>query len=57
MKRRRSGLFQVAVCGFHQTYLSRIENGQANPMLKAMEVMANRLVLTVSELWEKVRVA
>jgi len=43
-------------CGFYQTYLSRIENGQANPTLNAMEVIANGLGLTVFELWERVKV-
>jgi transcriptional regulator with XRE-family HTH domain len=42
-------------CGFYQTYLSRIENGQANPTLNAMEVIAVALGLTVFELLERVR--
>ena len=42
-------------CGFYQTYLSRVENGQANPTLNAMEVIANALGITVFELFEKVR--
>jgi transcriptional regulator with XRE-family HTH domain len=42
-------------CGFYQTYLSRIENGQANPTLNAMEVIAVGLGLTVFELFERVR--
>jgi transcriptional regulator with XRE-family HTH domain len=42
-------------CGFYQTYLSRVENGQANPTLNAMEVIANALGLTVFELFDKVR--
>lgn len=42
-------------CGFYQTYLSRLERGQANPTLNAMEVIANTLDLTVFELFEKVR--
>ncbi|BDU51963.1 hypothetical protein LINBF2_01980 [Limnohabitans sp. INBF002] len=42
-------------CGFYQTYLSRIENGQANPTLNAMEVIAVALGLTVFELFERVR--
>jgi transcriptional regulator with XRE-family HTH domain len=44
-------------CGFYQTYLSRIENGQANPTLNAMEVIAVGLGLTVFELFERVRQA
>ncbi|RZL94274.1 MAG: XRE family transcriptional regulator [Variovorax sp.] len=52
------GLSQVEFgerCGFYQTYLSRIENGRANPSLNAMEVIANALGLTVFELFERVR--
>jgi transcriptional regulator with XRE-family HTH domain len=44
-------------CGFYQTYLSRIENGQANPTLNAMEVIAVALGLTVFELFERVQQA
>ena len=53
-----SGLSQVEFgerCGFYQTYLSRIENGHANPTLNALEVIANALGLTVFELFERVR--
>ena len=42
-------------CGFYQTYLSRIENGKANPSLHAMEVLATSLGLSIYELWERVR--
>lgn len=42
-------------CGFYQTYLSRIETGQANPTLNAMEVIANALGMTVFDLFERVR--
>ncbi len=42
-------------CGFYQTYLSRIENGQANPTLNAIEVIANALGMTVFDLFELVR--
>ena len=44
-----AGLSQVEFserCGFYQTYLSRVENGKANPTLNAMEVVANALGLT-----------
>lgn len=44
-------------CGFYQTYLSRIENGHANPTLNAMEVIANALGLTVFELFDRIRPA
>ncbi|CAN1489512.1 couple_hipB, transcriptional regulator, y4mF family [Burkholderiaceae bacterium] len=56
--RQAQGLTQVEFsekCGFYQTYLSRIENGQANPTLNAMEVIAVGLGLTVFELFERVR--
>ncbi len=56
--RQEQGLTQVEFsekCGFYQTYLSRIENGQANPTLNAMEVIAVGLGLTVFDLFERVR--
>ena len=56
--RQEQGLTQVVFsekCGVYQTYLSRIENGQANPTLNAMEVIAVGLGLTVFELFERVR--
>ena len=56
--RDEAGLTQTEfaeLCGFYQTYLSRVENGRANPTLNAMEVIANALGLTVFELFEKVR--
>ena len=56
--RLEAGLSQVEFgerCGFYQTYLSRIERGQANPTLNAIEVIANALDMTVYELWEQVR--
>lgn len=52
------GLSQVEFgerCGFYQTYLSRIENGRANPSLNAMEVIANALGLTIFDLFDKIR--
>jgi transcriptional regulator with XRE-family HTH domain len=52
------GLSQVEFgekCGFYQTYLSRIENGHANPTLNAIEVSANALGLTVFDLFDKIR--
>jgi len=58
--RQEQGLTQVVFsekCGFYQTYLSRIENGQANPTLNAMEVIAVALGLSVFELFERVRQA
>jgi transcriptional regulator with XRE-family HTH domain len=56
--RLKAGLSQVEFgekCGFYQTYLSRIENGQANPTLNAMEVIANGLGITVFELFALVK--
>lgn len=56
--RQAQGLTQVVFserCGFYQTYLSRIENGQANPTLNAMEVIATGLGLTIFQLFDQVR--
>lgn len=56
--RLAQGLSQVEFgerCGFYQTYLSRIERGQANPTLNAMEVIANALGVTVFDLFEAMR--
>lgn len=58
--RQERGLTQVEFsekCGFYQTYLSRIENGQANPTLNAMEVIAVALGMTVFELFDQVRLS
>jgi transcriptional regulator with XRE-family HTH domain len=38
-------------CGFFRTYLSRVETGQANPTLNAIEVIAVGLGMTVVELF------
>lgn len=56
--RLATGMSQVVFgekCGFYQTYLSRIENGQANPTLNAIEVIANAFGMTVFELFERVK--
>ncbi|NMM13190.1 MAG: helix-turn-helix domain-containing protein [Rhodoferax sp.] len=53
-----TGMSQVVFgekCGFYQTYLSRIETGQANPTLNAMEVIANALGMTVFDLFELIK--
>ena len=42
-------------CGFYQTYLSRIETGNANPTLNAIEVIANALGISVFELFDHVK--
>ena len=36
-------------------YLSRVENGQANPTINAVEVIANALGMTVFDLFDKVK--
>jgi transcriptional regulator with XRE-family HTH domain len=56
--RLSTGLSQVEFgerCGFYQTYLSRIENGKANPTLNAIEVIANALGMDVFELLDYVK--
>lgn len=56
--RAETGMSQVEFaerCGFYQTYLSRVENGHANPTLNAMEVIANALGLTVFDLFDRFR--
>ena len=53
-----TGLSQVEFgerCGFYQTYLSRIENGRANPTLNAIEVIANGLGMSAFDLFEQVK--
>jgi transcriptional regulator with XRE-family HTH domain len=58
--RVETGMSQVVFaerCGFYQTYLSRIENGHANPSLNAIEVLANALGLSVFDLFDLVKAA
>jgi transcriptional regulator with XRE-family HTH domain len=58
MPESRSGIHAFKFgerCGFYQTYLSRLERGQANPTLNAMEVIANGLGLTIFELWDRIK--
>ena len=43
------------MCIRDRTYLSRVENGQANPTINALEVIANAFGLTVFELFDRVR--
>lgn len=53
-----SGLSQVEFAersGLYQTYLSRVENGRANPTLNAMQVIAQTLGVSIFDLFEKVR--
>ena len=56
--RLATGMSQVVFgekCGFYQTYLSRIETGNANPTLNAIEVIANALGMNVFELFDHVK--
>ena len=56
--RQQTGMSQVEFgekCGFYQTYLSRVENGQANPTINAVEVIANALGMTVFDLFDRVK--
>ena len=56
--RQEAGLSQVVFserCGFYQTYLSRIENGHANPTINALEVIAQALGITVFDLFDRVK--
>lgn len=56
--RKQAGFSQVVFgekCGFYQTYLSRLENGQANPTLNALEVVSKALGLTIFELFDRVK--
>lgn len=56
--RQEQGWTQVEFserCGFYQTYLSRIENGRANPTLNVMEIIATGLGISVFELFDRVR--
>ncbi len=56
--RHEQGYTQVTFserCGFYQTYLSRIETGQANPSLNAMEVIAVALGMDVFQLFERIQ--
>lgn len=43
------------LAGFHQAYVSRLEGGNANPTLNALEVVATSLGLTIFELFEAAR--
>jgi transcriptional regulator with XRE-family HTH domain len=57
--RQERGMSQVVFgekCGFYQTYLSRIENGQANPTLNAIEVISSALGITVFELFDLIQI-
>lgn len=56
--RKEAGMSQAVFgekCGFYQTYLSRIENGSANPTINAIEVIAKALDTTVFQLLDIVQ--
>ncbi len=56
--RLETGLSQVEFgerCGFYQTYLSRVERGQANPTINALEVIANSFGMTIFDLFDKIK--
>ena len=52
--RLASGLSQEAFadkCGFARSYMSRVERGDANPSLDAIETLAGGLKVRVAELF------
>lgn len=54
--RQASGLSQEAFsdkCGFARSYMSRIERGISNPSIDALEILADALEVTVSDLLDK----
>ena len=56
--RKEAGLSQIVFgekCGFYQTYLSRIENGTANPTINAVEVIAKALGISIFDLLSLVK--
>ena len=56
--RKEAGLSQIVFgerCGFYQTYLSRIENGTANPTINAVEVIAKALGVSIFDLLNLVK--
>jgi transcriptional regulator with XRE-family HTH domain len=56
--RQEAGMSQIVFgekCGFYQTYLSRIENGQANPSINALQVISKALGISIFELFELTR--
>jgi len=56
--RQEAGMSQVVFsekCGFYQTYLSRLENGQANPTLNALEVIAKAFGMSIFDFFDLVK--
>lgn len=55
---KEAGMSQIVFgekCGFYQAYLSRIENGSANPTINAIEVIVKGLGLSFFELLDLVK--
>lgn len=53
--REQAGLSQEAFadkCGYARSYMSRLERGQGNPSLDAIEVLAAALKVPVTSLFE-----
>lgn len=53
--RKDKGLSQedfADLCGFDRTYVSGIERGTRNPTLKALEVLANALGVSIEDLFQ-----
>ena len=53
--RKDKGLSQedfADLCGFDRTYVSGIERGTRNPTLKALEVLANALDVSIEDLFK-----
>ncbi len=56
--RQETGMSQTVFgekAGFNQTYLSRLENGKANPTLHAMEIIAATFKMTVFDLFDRIK--
>lgn len=53
--RKAKGLSQedfAHVCEFDRTYISGIERGNRNPTLKALEILANALDVSIEDLFK-----
>jgi len=53
--RKAKGLSQedfADLCGFDRTYVSGIERGTRNPTLKALEILANALDVSIEDLFK-----
>ena len=57
--RKKQGLSQEAfahVCGVDRTYMSGVERGRRNPTLKIVALIAKKLDITLSKLFDGVQV-